>query len=222
MALTVQLTVGRLLSRNELLNTAKINAIVKSIVINITGSVGNADIVAGAITAALLTQDAYFDAAGVFDGSATYTATYTPAITAYDDGMILSIKADTTNPGPVNLNAGAGVIPILKSGGTQTLDPGDIVANGRFAVRYNTTLVESGPVWELLSLPARPAPGMQPFLPATPFLTGTEGLVPAPAVGQQNQFLRADGTWQDVLSQALASFNLANSFTAIYQQQNFI
>lgn len=33
---------------------------------------------------------------------------------------------------------------------------------------------------------------------ATTSTAGTEGLVPAPAAGSQDKFLRADGTWSDL------------------------
>ena len=220
MSLVVNLTVGRLLSRNEKLTTAKLNAIVQSIVINITGSVGNADIVAGAITASLLTQDNYFDALAAFDGNQTYTAGFTPAITAYKDGMIVSLKCDTQNPGAVLVDTGAGPVPVLKHGGRRQLDAGDIVANGRIELRYNSTLAGS-PVWELMSLPGRPVE-TTPLIGASAYLGGLAGIAPAPAVGQQGLYLRGDGTWADAVGTAIAAAAAANSTNPQFAYLNFI
>ena len=220
MSLVVNLTVGRLLSRNEKLTTAKLNAIVQSIVINITGSVGNADIVAGAITAALLTQDAYFDAPAVFDGSQTYTAAFNPAITAYTDGLVVSLKCDTQNPGPVLVDTGAGPVPVRKHGGRRELDAGDVVANGRIELRYNSTLGGS-PVWELMSLPGRPVE-TTPLIGASAYLAGLAGIPAAPNAGQQGLYLRGDGTWADAVGTATAAAAAANSTNPVLAYLNFI
>ena len=221
MALTTTVTVGRLLARGELITTAKLNAMVRGIVINIDGSVGSGDLAAGAVTAAAVSPDAYWYAPATFDGSATYTAAYAPAIGSYMDGLVLAFKANAANLGISNFVAGAGPLPIVKYGGSETLDAGDIAANGIVCVRYNTTILGSGPVWELLSLPGRP-PIVTAFVPATEYLNGEIGFVPQPMAGQQNNYLRADGTWVDPVAEAVAEVVAQNTYTEIYKQQQFI
>ena len=44
---------------------------------------------------------------------------------------------------------------------------------------------------------------------ATKIQDGTEGLVPAPQAGQENLFLRGDGTWQPVISQETQVFEIS-------------
>jgi len=220
MALTVNLTVGRLLSRNEKLTTAKFNAVVKSVVINITGSVANSDLVAGAVTPDKLTMGAYFFAAATYDGSTTYTAAYSPVLTGYTDGLVLDFKANSANVGASLFDAGGGPLPLVKYGGTQPLDPGDIAANGNVTVRYNSTLVAGG-CWEVLSVPARP-PTVTPLQPASAYLAGHTGLVPSAKAGQQNLYLRGDATWQDPVAAAVAQTSAANWAYPVLQLQNFI
>jgi len=220
MGLVVNLSVGRLISRNEKLTTAKFNAVVKSIVINISGSVGNADLLAGAVTYDKITNGPFFyTAPALFDGVQTYTAAYTPVITSYVDGLVLAFKVDTTNPGPVNFNAGGGAKPMVKHGGLRTLDPGDAVANGILCVRYNTTLIAGG-CWEVMSLIGRPVE-TTPFVPATAYLAGQAGLLPAPPAGQQTYYLRGDGTWQNVSAQIAAAVASLNPYLELFKQQNF-
>lgn len=220
MALVVNLSVGRLLAHNEKLTTAKINAVVKSIVIDISGSVGNADILAGAITPDKLTMGAYAFGEATFDGSATYTGAWSPAITTYTDGLWLAVKCDTINPGAVSLDAGGGAKPILKHGGRGQLDAGDIVTGGIITVRFNTTLVGGG-CWELMSLPGRPVE-TRPMVGASGFLAGLGGLTPDPKAGQQTYYLRADGTWVDVVAQLTTAFALADTYQEVFKQQTFI
>jgi len=220
MALVVNLSVGRLISRNEKLTTAKFNAVVKSIVINISGSVGNSDLAAGAVTADKITNGPFFyTAPAVFDGTSTYTAAYAPVITGYVDGMVLAFKVDTTNPGPVNFNAGAGGKPLVKHGGQRQLDPGDALANGILQVRFNTTLIAGG-CWEVMSLVGRPVE-TTPLVGASPYGAGLSGLPPAPAAGQHTYYLRGDGQWVDVVTQITAAVAVSNTYLEIFKQQNF-
>lgn len=222
MSLAVTISVGRLLSRNEKLTTAKFNAVVKSIVINISGSVGNTDLVAGAVTYDKASPGPWFFSPATFDGNQTYTAAASPALSAYVDGTELAFKVPTTNPGAVYLDFGAGALPILKHGGLQVLDKGDLLANGIGEVRYNATLVAGG-CWELMSLLGRPTE-TTPFVGCSAFLQGQAGVVPAPNAGQQGLYFRADGTWQDVVAAALAAAagTVQQAPIEIFKSQSFI
>jgi hypothetical protein len=221
MSLVVNLSVGRLLSRNERMTTAKLNAIVKSIVIDISGSVGTSDLLPGAVTPDKMTNGAYFYAApATFDGASTYTANYTPVITSYVDGLFLAFKVDTINPGAVNFNAGGGGKPLVKHGGLRQVDPGDLVLNGIAMVRFNTTLIAGG-CWEVMSLVGRPVE-TTPFVGATPYLAGQAGIMPAPSAGQNEFYLRGDGTYQDVVTTLTAAFIKFDTNREVYKQQQFI
>ena len=48
-------------------------------------------------------------------------------------------------------------------------------------------------------------PNSNPFIGATASSAGSQGLVPTPAAGQQNQFLRGDATWQNAASNSSGS-----------------
>jgi hypothetical protein len=222
MALVVNLSVGRLLARNERLTTAKMNAVVKSIVIDISGSVGNADLAAASLTYDKAVCGPWFYAAATFDGASTYTAAYSPVISAYVDGTVLAFKAGSQNLGATLFNAGAGALPLRKHGGQVELAPGDLVANGIYEVRYNSTLTGGG-CFELLSLPARPVE-TTPWQPASAFLAGQEGVMPAFPAGAQTKYLRGDGTFQDPVAQAVAQAAVQNqnTVTEIVKAQNFI
>ena len=52
---------------------------------------------------------------------------------------------------------------------------------------------------------------------------GSQGLVPFPKAGQQNFYLRGDGTWQDAVGAAVAAaISSSTSINEIFKQQNFI
>ena len=46
--------------------------------------------------------------------------------------------------------------------------------------------------------------------------------MPQPMAGQQNNYLRADGTWVDPVAEAVAEVVAQNTYTEIYKQQQFI
>lgn len=49
-----------------------------------------------------------------------------------------------------------------------------------------------------------------PFTGATPSANGTEGLVPAPLIGDETKFLKGDGTWGDPAGETYDVFTLAD------------
>jgi hypothetical protein len=85
--------------------------------------------------------------------------TYTPALSALVDGMVLYAKAKYTNTGATTLNVGTGPLPVLGLAGS-ALQAGEIVANRVSEVVYNAAL--NGFV--LMGCPGAPlqvAPGTQ-------------------------------------------------------------
>lgn len=224
MAQVVTISVGRLLGRNEKLTTAKFNAIVKSIVISLSGITGTAEIGDGAVTPAKAGPGAWFYAAGALTAT-TYTAAYAPTpVASYADGLWLTFKADAANPALAEFDGGAGAKPLYKNGGRARLDPGDIAAGSIVTVRYNTTLVAGG-CWEVMSLLAL-RPVDYPFQPASAFVAGQQGLVPAPPASAVRLYLGSDGIWRDVLAEARtytdSVANQANTYLEIYKSQTFV
>lgn len=153
MALSFVFRFGRLFNKGEKITNAKLNAVVKGVSADLSGTVGNADIAPAAIDPTKVQQGAYFYSTATLSVG-TYTGVWTPAVSGYTDGMILAFKANVTNGGAVNLDAGAGAKPIRKWG-IKALEVGDIAAGQVVNVRYNTTLVAGG-VWELMGLPGQP------------------------------------------------------------------
>lgn len=70
-------------------------------------------------------------------GTNTITLTFTPALTAYFDGLMVYFRQQTTNTGAVTININSlGARSITKSGGT-ALAASDLLTNGEYAIRYN-------------------------------------------------------------------------------------
>jgi hypothetical protein len=203
MALTTTITVGRLLARNELITTAKLNAMVRGIVINVTGSVGTSDLTAGAVTAAKTSVDAFWYAAATSTG-AVYGVSYTPAVSGYADGQWFKFKTDIASKAAAQFNAGPGALPLYYSG--SPVGAGDFTANQDVIVSYNSSLNSGGGGFEVMSpLGARPVTA--DYLPASAQRGGQRGLVPDTKAGQQAYVLFAGG-WADPTAQ----------FTALVQQ----
>lgn len=79
-------------------------------------------------------------------GSDAYVAAYSPVISAYVDGMLLSFEADVSNTGTGTFNAGAGAYTIKKNY-DQTLATDDIKAGQKVDVRWDA----SNSVWQMQS-----------------------------------------------------------------------
>lgn len=225
MSQVVTISVGRLLSRNEKLTTAKINAIVKSIVINLSGIIGTVDLADGAVTPVKASPGAWFYAAAALAGD-TYSATYNPAYAAHTDGTWLTFKAGTANPVNPLFDAGPGAKPLYKYGGRYRLEAGDIPVNSIVTVRYNSTVVAGG-CWEVMSLIGLP-PIKAPFIPASPYLSGEMGLVPPPPPSARRKYLtsqeRSGSVWGDESDLATTTAALVTAETGfeIFKQKNFI
>ncbi|WP_236225613.1 gp53-like domain-containing protein [Pseudomonas pseudonitroreducens] len=78
----------------------------------------------------------------------TYVATYTPAVTALTDGMVLRFKAANANTGASTFNPnGTGAKPIV-GGAHAALQGGEIVANSSVWLQYNSSI--GGGSWVLI------------------------------------------------------------------------
>ena len=195
MALNFKVLIGRLLARNERLDTAKLNSMFKSITVAPSGSVGTTDLEPGAVNAAATSADAFWYGVATTIGNA-YTVAYTNAVTALIDGMWLSFRADAANVAGGRFDPGTGPMPLAKYGGLP-LATGDIKAGEIVTVRWNaTSLLVAGGCWEVMSL-IGPKPIVEDFTPASARLGGVRGLVPSPKAGATRLFLRDDG-WKDI------------------------
>lgn len=144
------------------------------------------------------------DGTGMFavgGGSANaITATYTPAITAVVDGMLLSVRATAANTTatPTFSPNGLTARTIVKQGG-QALVAGDIrAASHDLLLRYRAT----GTVWELLN------PTIANAGTFTPTLGGSTGDGGAHTYSVQEGFYQRVGAW--------VTFNLRMTVTTIH------
>lgn len=113
--------------------------------ISLTGSVGNGDIAAGAITPAKSTPGAYWF--GTTTGAAnTYALSLNPALGSLADGVWVAFKINVTctNPSTLNVN-GLGAVNLKRNG--EDLKQGDLVANRVYVAMYSST----GPSWDVLT-----------------------------------------------------------------------
>lgn len=87
---------------------------------------------------------------GIDTGAANaYAVTYSPAVTALTDGMVLQFKAANTNTGVSTFNPnGLGARPIVYNSGA-ALGANTILANGDVWLQYNSSL--GGGSWVLLA-----------------------------------------------------------------------
>lgn len=145
-------------------------------------------------------------------GTDTYTATLTPAITAYANGLTFIGKFTNANTGAATLNLNSvGAIDIKKAGGA-ALVSGDIGANTVHTLVYNST----GPKFELVSPVSNAAQPLDADLTTIAGLSVTRGALlygtsspawGALAVGGASTVLRSDGTdvsWGTVATAAIA------------------
>lgn len=77
---------------------------------------------------------------GLDTGAAnSYVTALTPAVIAYANGLQVRFRAAHANTGQSTLNAGAGVVPLLRDDGT-ALQAGDVPANVIVGATYDSTL----------------------------------------------------------------------------------
>lgn len=216
MSLNFTVQPGKIFATGEKVTNAKLNALGVP-VIQAQGTIAPSDM-ATADYAAKLLPGAYVFATATLSG-ANYVVAFNPALTTYTEGLWLAFKTANANPANPGLDAGAGAKPLYQYGGRARVEAGDILAGTIVEVRYNSTLV-SGGCWEVQSLTG-PFPTRAAFQPASAYTGGEQGLVPRPAVGQHNHYLRGDGQWVDVVSAAVSAA-VSNAQQEIFKQQNFV
>lgn len=146
MSLTITLVPFQL-SPTEEWTVAKLNQGFNPTV-SFSGSVGTADLASGAVTAAKVTPDAYAYAAAT--GTDTYVATFSPAFSAYINGLQVQVKFANANTSTTpTLNANSLGAKKLRFRGDIALRAGDIPANTILALTYNTSLDGGTGGWEI-------------------------------------------------------------------------
>jgi hypothetical protein len=90
-----------------------------------------------------------------------YAASFTPAITALVDGMVLKVKAKTANTGSCTFNPNGLGAKSIVGGGHAVLQGGEIIANSDVWLQYNTSI--GGGSWILVDSTG----GALPLAPAT-------------------------------------------------------
>lgn len=119
------------------------------------------------------------------------------------DDTLYFIYESTNNPTEGKLYLGQKLISGTGSGGGSSVvninDLSDIyIDNESLADKQILVYNETYERWENTSLSAIINDATSDFHGASAVAAGTHGLVPAPAAGDQNKFLRGDGTWQPV------------------------
>ena len=116
--------------------------------ISFTGSVGTADLAAGAVTAAKATPGAYFYAAAT--GTDTYVADFDPGFSALVNGLQVWVKFANANATTTpTLNAESLGAKKIRHRGDVALRAGDLPANCLVSLVYNTSLDSGTGGWEL-------------------------------------------------------------------------
>lgn len=136
---TVRVVAGQALTNN----LARLLALSPSV--SISGSVGTADLDAGAVTAAKATPGAWFFT--TTGGSANaYTLSLNPALGALVDGalVVFKIHASCTATSTINVN-GLGAVALTRNGAG--LMGGDLLINRCYMAVYSST----GPSWDIMS-----------------------------------------------------------------------
>lgn len=217
MSLNFTVQPGKVWVSGEKITTAKLNQTALP-VITAEGVTSPTDMAAADYSAVFGPGDYFYAAATL--SSANYTAEFDPVITTYVDGLWLAVKVNATNPANATLDVGVGAKPLYQHGARSRAEAGDIVAGSIIEVRYNTTLVLNG-CWEVMT-PIGPRPARAPFQPASAYVGGEQGLVPAPAASSTRKYLRDDGTWVDAVALAVAQATPNSTYNEIFKQQQFV
>lgn len=162
--------------------------------VSFVGTVSNSDLAAGSVTSTKVTPGAFWYGIDG-QGSDAYAVSYASGLVGYTEGLVLAFRPQTKNTGPATLNANSlGAIAIKKWGG-QDLDTGDIKANQVVEVRYGSL-----GYFEMMNPPGYQL-AWQQMVPASPYVGGEQGVVPAPQAGANTFFLRGDATWVSIQTQ---------------------
>lgn len=111
-----------------------------------TASVGAATTDANAPQTVQVQKNAFNYSANTTNVGNAYTASYTPAITTYTLGMVLSFSVPAANTGSSTFNAGGGILPIVGEF-LNLLQGGELETNTTVTVQ----LASSGTVWIIQS-----------------------------------------------------------------------
>jgi hypothetical protein len=147
--------------------------------VSISGSVATADLADGAVTPAKITPGGYFYAADTTSTN-TYTATFTPAVGAYADGLQVFLKITNANTAaaPPSLNANAlGAKNIYHRHG-QTPKAGDLPANSILHLVYNSSLNAGAGGFEIYGV--TPSATIRPAANVTTGTVNAQSVVNAP------------------------------------------
>ena len=209
MSLNFTVQPGKIFTAGEKPTTAKLNQLGVP-VITAVGSTGPSDM-AQSDYSTTLAAGAYFYSLATLT-SLNYAATYNPPVTSYVDGMFVRFKANVVNPAAATFNAGGGVKPIYKYGGSLAVEAGDIPAGSIVVMQYNSSLNAAAGGWELLTLlPEKREAEMQG---ASATRNGASGIVPAPKVGEQTYVLGGDGRFRSITTEIDARIAASAAYVA--------
>lgn len=156
--LTIQINTAYNFVNPVPLTRAALRKAISGITVTLSGSVGNSDLSAGAVTPAKVTPGAYWhDHAASYDsGTSTYSVTLSPVLGALGSGVAVSFKADTTCGAGANVSVSSlAAKAILRQDGS-ALQPGDIRAGQIVELRYDAAAASGSGAWLLVSAPSRP------------------------------------------------------------------
>lgn len=123
-------------------------------------------------------------------GTSTYTATLSPAITAYNQGLALRLKIGSASTAASTLNVnGVGAKKWYRDPSTQIVS-GDLNTGYIYNSIYDTGLDGGSGGWLVTDALA--------MIGATSVVAGRGGNVPAPVAGEQDYVLAGSGIWRTV------------------------
>lgn len=147
-----------------------------------------------------------------------------PALTTYSAGgtVTLAVVAGWTYTwtkagNDVSLTNGATVI---NASGNFVAVGSTVTLTGTISALITATLLAVSNVWQMLSQLGNPNLYYD-FVGPSAYIDGIRGLVPRPRAGQQAYYLRADGTWVDLLTLAAGLAAPNTQYLELYKQQQF-
>lgn len=179
MSLSISQTATVRIVQNQAITNNLLRLLALSPSTSISGSVGNADLAAGAVTPAKTTPGAYFY--GALSGTNSYAVTLNPAMTAYADGVEILGKignANTLSLVTLNVN-GLGESPVFHRSGQSVL-PGDLVANDVVRFRYNSSRDSGDGGWDVMEV--LPSSGIRPAANVTTGTANAQAVVNVPPI----------------------------------------
>jgi hypothetical protein len=158
MALTVTVTPGKQFASTEKVTIPKLNQLGQP-TFSVTGTVGTSEITDASVTAAKLVAGAVYYTSTVTFSSGDYDLDFAPNV-ALTDGLWVAFKANANGVPGINgirLQLDGGTAKKLFKNKTETLKPGDIVANQIVEARYDTAGDGGAGAWQMTSHTSRTA-----------------------------------------------------------------